>query len=89
MRETLDLIFLMLAKNTGIARYGMKSADQRGMYSGACTAYGSFCQYWDWCALGRPEDMLEQLYTVGSFSLAEQGQILGPKGEVVTFDGGL
>ena len=89
LAETRSAVDAMVKRNEAVAKHGMLMADQRGIYNGTCTAYGGFCQYWDWCQLGRPEDMLESMFSVGTFEVRTQGKILGPGGVVVEFDGGL
>lgn len=87
--ETVSLVGQIIGLNEAVAKHGIKSADVRGIYTGTCTKYGSFCPYWDFCITGRQEDMLEQLFTVREFDLLKQGKIIGPGGEVVEFEGGL
>ena len=76
--ETGHLVGKMLEVHRAVAQHGLKAADVEGLYTGGCTAYGRFCDYYGYCSTNRQPQMLEQLYVLSEFQLKDAGSVLGP-----------
>lgn len=85
-RETIKLCGRFYGLRDQVERSGLASVGVEGIYTGACVAYGRFCDFYSWCSTGRQVGMLGQMFVVDKHDLASKGDVLGPGGVVVAVE---